>query len=658
MVGQRVGKYLLERELGRGGMGVIWVALDQELRRRIALKILKPGHTATERLIERFRREALAIAQLHHPNVVQVYEFGIEGGTPFIAMELLAGEDLRKRLARVGRLSIGAVAELLEQAAAALGAAHAKGLVHRDLTPANLFLARSTDHEQLKILDFGVAAMLREPGELGKRNHGQLVGTPHYMSPEQACHAEFDHRADVWSLGAVAFSALMGRHPFDGSTVAGIIEQVCAAPLPRPTQLLPSLPPEVDVFFERALSRNVTERFSSTREMAAAFSEIAASVRTARARILVVDDEPDVETLVTQVFRQQIRQGAYDFVFARGGEEALEHLRQQPDIDVVLCDINMPGMDGLTLLARIADVSPVAKTVIVSAYGDLANIRTAMNRGAFDFLVKPIEVKDLRTTVEKTVMQVRGVRNTLTAIDENSAFRLLVGTAIADRILPLVRARTAGGERAEGTVVSVHIHGFRSVVEREPAGVAIHLLNDYLEIVVPELTARDGTAVRFEGETVLAFFRGPEHAERAVDACLAIRAVLRPHDTHVATGATYRLAVAAGIASGPVTFGGLGSPRLGRVEWTLVGDVVSRANHLRAVAEADQVLLTDELRRTLEGTFDCTGSGSTRFLASTEAVDLFDVLGKPGRAGAQAAFFTEHSTERPFAGSAPTRNTR
>src|ERR1700750_2315417 len=138
------------------------------------------------------------------------------------------------------------------------------------------------------------------------------------------------------------------------------------------------------------------------------------------AKILVVDDEPDLELLVKQKFRRKIRENVYEFVFAQNGEEALERIAEHPDVDIVLSDINMPVMDGLTLLSRLPEANPTLKAVVVSAYGDMQNIRSAMNRGAFDFVCKPVDFDDLDLTMEKTINHVLQIRETLKAIKENT----------------------------------------------------------------------------------------------------------------------------------------------------------------------------------------------------------------------------------------------
>ena len=144
------------------------------------------------------------------------------------------------------------------------------------------------------------------------------------------------------------------------------------------------------------------------------------------AKILVVDDEADLEILVKQKFRKKIRESVYEFIFAQNGEEALQKVLENPDLDIILSDINMPIMDGLTLLSRLPEANPMLKAVMVSAYGDMQNIRTAMNRGAFDFVCKPVDFDDLDLTMEKTILHVRQLQETIKAIKENNILKMYV----------------------------------------------------------------------------------------------------------------------------------------------------------------------------------------------------------------------------------------
>src|SRR3569623_1384365 len=144
------------------------------------------------------------------------------------------------------------------------------------------------------------------------------------------------------------------------------------------------------------------------------------------AKILVVDDEADLEALVKQKFRRKIRENVYEYVFAQNGEEALQKVNEHPDLDIILSDINMPVMDGLTLLSRLPEANPIVKAVVVSAYGDMQNIRTAMNRGAFDFVCKPVDFDDLDLTMEKTIVHVKQLHDTMQAIKENNILKMYV----------------------------------------------------------------------------------------------------------------------------------------------------------------------------------------------------------------------------------------
>jgi serine/threonine-protein kinase len=271
------GRYRLVREIARGGMGSVWAAHDAKLRRNVAVKLLVGDWAGNPVARMRFEQEAMAIAQLQTPHVVQIFDYGVEDSVPYIVMELLEGEDLRARMYRKKRLSLEEAGRVLVQTAKGLSAAHAAGIVHRDLKPGNVFLARDRDEELVKILDFGVAkadprAQLLDPDTKA----GAILGTPQFMSPEQARGiVDVDQRTDLWALGVIVFKALTGRLPFLGSTAADIIVKICTDPLTAATSLAPDLPPEIDRFFERALARRPEDRFASAREMAIAFSRIA-----------------------------------------------------------------------------------------------------------------------------------------------------------------------------------------------------------------------------------------------------------------------------------------------------------------------------------------------------------------------------------------------
>src|SRR5437899_2121933 len=211
------------------------------------------------------------------------------------------------------------------------------------------------------------------------------------------------------------------------------------------------------------------------------------------AKILVADDEVDLETLIKQKFRRQIREHKYEFLFALNGNEALQKVEQEPDIDIVLSDINMPGMDGLTLLMKLPDVSPLVQTVMVSAYGDMENIRMAMNRGAFDFICKPVNFDDLERTIEKTIHHVLKLKETVQAIKENNILRMYVDETVLNFMSRREFETTLmANETIQATVAFFDICSFTSISENAPADVVVKLLNQYFDVMVKEIIAQGG----------------------------------------------------------------------------------------------------------------------------------------------------------------------
>ncbi|MBL9026647.1 MAG: protein kinase [Myxococcales bacterium] len=268
-------KYRLERALARGGMGAVWAARHLTLDVPVAIKFM--GSAAGSSLLRaRFEREARAAASLRSPHVVQVLDYGSCDGSPFIVMEMLEGEDLAHRLARVGTLGLPEIAKIVAELAKGLTLAHEAGIVHRDLKPSNVFLARVGQEEIAKILDFGVAKETRLDSPAVETTAGTVIGSPSYMSPEQARGGEVDARSDLWSVAVIVYQALVGERPFAGTSLGDVLVRICSDPLPVASSRASDLPPEVDAFFERALCRSPDGRYQSARELAEALTALAA----------------------------------------------------------------------------------------------------------------------------------------------------------------------------------------------------------------------------------------------------------------------------------------------------------------------------------------------------------------------------------------------
>ncbi|WP_437756090.1 protein kinase domain-containing protein [Sorangium sp. So ce1389] len=263
-----VGRYRLIRPLRSGSMGTVWRADDLTLGSPVAIKRLGPLYAKDEAVRARFYQEAQAAAALRSPNVVQILDHGVDDDVPFIAMELLEGEDLAHRLERTGPLSAADTVRIFADVARAVRKAHDAGIVHRDLKPDNIFLARDDDREVAKVLDFGVAKTRMSGAEGMGTQAGVLIGTLPYMSPEQAQGAAVDYRSDLWALGVIAFECVCGRAAITAEAPGAMILEICSEPLPVPSQVAPvPVPPAFDEWFVQACSRDPNERFPSATAM-------------------------------------------------------------------------------------------------------------------------------------------------------------------------------------------------------------------------------------------------------------------------------------------------------------------------------------------------------------------------------------------------------
>jgi serine/threonine protein kinase len=272
------GKYRLISEIGRGGMGSVWRAEHLGWEAPVALKIMNRNITARPEAVARFEREVRLAAGLRSPHVVQVLDHGVDEATrtPFIAMELMEGESLARRLERLGSLNSGETFRIFSQIVRALTRAHAAGIVHRDLKPDNVFIVKNEEEILAKVLDFGVAKWTApDILESGLTRPGSVVGTPFYMSPEQIQGSrEIDHRADLWALAAIACECLTGRRAFQARDFA----QLAVMLLGNQGRSLPSslgqVPPGFDAWFLRATDPDISRRFQTAREMAQTLAPI------------------------------------------------------------------------------------------------------------------------------------------------------------------------------------------------------------------------------------------------------------------------------------------------------------------------------------------------------------------------------------------------
>jgi WD40 repeat protein len=343
LIGQTLGQYRIVEPIGEGGMATVYKAYQPGLDRYVAVKVLPPIHAKTPGFSERFVREAKAIAGLHHPNILPVYDFGQDDGYSFIVMRYIEGaRTLRDVMAEP--LSLEQIAGLMEQIAAALDHAHRQGVIHRDVKPANVLM----DEDWALLTDFGLAKMTEASVKL--TGSGVGVGTPAYMSPEQGQGLEIDHRTDIYSLGIILFEMLTGKIPHEAETPFAIVLKRVTEPLPMPRSINPGIPEPVERVILKALATDPADRFESVGEMAAALRKACETVEGA----LVFEREALVPA-VDEVEQDKVTPArltpASPARHVRIGEAAVE--REAPPIRQVV-PLWVWGALGVALLLAVA----------------------------------------------------------------------------------------------------------------------------------------------------------------------------------------------------------------------------------------------------------------------------------------------------------------
>ena len=270
------GKFRLDAQLGRGAMGTVYRATQLNLERPVAIKVMRSDITTNPVAIERFKREALAIARLKHPRIVSIFDYGVAQDIgAYIVMEYLEGNSLRAELKNGVGLPVDRALRWMRQVCSAVGVAHAAGVIHRDLKPHNIFLEKTQEGPFVKVLDFGLAKLQRgsEEGVVNLTKSGTLVGSPPYMSPEQCEDLPLDPQSDIYSLGCVFYEMVAGRPPFIGSSpIDVLVKHMNEQPRP-PSEFAAEVPPQLDAILLKALAKHKRDRYESAAELGQVLAE-------------------------------------------------------------------------------------------------------------------------------------------------------------------------------------------------------------------------------------------------------------------------------------------------------------------------------------------------------------------------------------------------
>jgi serine/threonine-protein kinase len=420
------GNYRLIEKLGAGGMGEVWRAEDKKLLRHVAIKILPAQLAADAEWKERFLREARTVAQLNHPNIATIYSIDQEGSSLFIAMELIEGDPLSRMIARGPMLPADAV-RIAAHVADGLGEAHDKGIVHRDIKPENILVSKKV----VKILDFGIAKQIGGTADPKLTQGGMVMGTPHYMSPEQALGRNVDARTDIFSLGTVLYEMLSGTKPFNGDAATQVLLEIVMQE-PRDIAMAAfGITPELAKIVRRCMSKQAADRYQTCAKLREALTTslkedpsrvkesqvptlatrvtpvpqlkrgappqpAQSSARSSSSRrALVADDDPATRYLLGSVLQRH--HIAYDE--AANGADAVKFLKSN-DYAFVFLDLLMPRVDGWGVLDYLRNHrrNQLPRTFIVTGVLN-QKLSTADQDVVSGLLYKPLDV----TQVEKLV---------------------------------------------------------------------------------------------------------------------------------------------------------------------------------------------------------------------------------------------------------------